>query len=80
MALQIDRFIDGTFSTMVNTKDDYAISECKDVRARRILEFLIPILYPEKPIQVTITVKNSIFGALSKERPVDWALVMRNEV
>ena len=80
MASQTDRFIDGKFSTNVNPKDGYAIFECKDVRARRVLEFLIPILYLEKPTRVTIIVGNTIFGALSKERPVDWVLVMRSVV
>ena len=34
MALRTDQFIDGKFSTHVNPKDRYAVSECKDVRAR----------------------------------------------
>ena len=40
-----------------------------------MLEFLIPILYPEKPIRVTVTVSNIIFGALLGERKVDWGIV-----
>ena len=71
MAFRTDRFIDGKFSTCVNPKDGYTVLECKDVRARRILEFLVPILYPGKLTQVTITVENTIFGALSEERLVD---------
>ena len=42
-----------------------------------MLEFLIPILYPEKPIQVTVTVGNTIFGALLGERKVDWGIVLQ---
>ena len=80
MASQIDRFIDSKFSTRVNPKDGYAVSECKDVKARRVLEFLIPILYLEKPTRVTIIVRNTIFGALLEERPIDWALVIRDVV
>ena len=80
MASQTDYFIDSKFSTRINPKDGYAVSECKHVRARQVLEFLIPILCPEKPTWVTITVGNTIFGALSEERPVDWALVMMDVV
>lgn len=29
-----------------------------------MLKFLFPILYPKKPIRVTITVANTIFGAM----------------
>ena len=40
-----------------------------------MLEFLIPILYPEKPTRVTVTVGNTIFGALLGEQRVDWGIV-----
>ena len=42
-----------------------------------MLEFLIPILYPEKPTRVTVTVGNTIFGALLGERKVDWGVVLQ---
>ena len=71
MASRTDRFIDGMFSGRVNPKDGYAVADCKDPRVKRVLEFLVPLLYPEKPTRVTITVGNTIFGALSGERPVD---------
>ena len=71
MASQTDRFIDGIFSGHVNPKDGYAVVDYKDPRVKRVLEFLVPLLYPEKPTRVTITVGNTIFGALSGERPVD---------
>ena len=69
MALRTDQFIEGKFSARVNPKDEFAVIECKDVRARRVLEFLVPLLYPEKPkSRVTIMVGNTIFGALSWEK------------
>ena len=40
-----------------------------------MLEFLIPILYLEKPARVMFTLDIIIFGALTKEQEVDWALV-----
>ena len=80
MASWTDRFIDGMFSGRVNPKDGYAVVDCKDPRAKRVLEFLVPLLYPEKPTGVTITVGNTIFGALSGERPVDWGIVVKDLV
>ena len=68
------------FSGRVNPKDGYAVVDCKDPRAKRVLEFLVPLLYPEKPTRVTITVGNTIFGALSGERPVDWGIVVKDLV
>ena len=80
MASRTDRFIDGMFSGRVNPKDGYAIVDCRDPRVKRVLEFLVPLLYPEKPTRVTITVGNTIFGALSGERPVDWGIVVKDLV
>ena len=71
MASRTDWFIDGVFPDCVNPKDEYAVVDCKDPRVKRVLEFLVPLLYLEKPSRVTITVGNTIFGALSRERPVD---------
>ena len=80
MASRTDRFIDGMFSGRVNPKDGYAVVDCRDPRVKRVLEFLVPLLYPEKPTRVTITVGNTIFGALSGERPVDWGIVVKDLV
>ena len=80
MASRTDRFIDGMFFGCVNPKDGYVVVDCKDPRVKRVLEFLVPLLYPEKPTRVTITVGNTIFGALSGERPVDWGIVVKDLV
>ena len=80
MASWMDRFIDGMFSGRVNSKDGYAVVDCKDSRVKRGLEFLVPLLYPEKPTRVTITVGNTIFEALSGKRPVDWGIVVKDLV
>ena len=80
MASRTDWFIDGMFTGRVNPKDGYAVADCRDSRVRRVLEFLVPLLYPEKPTRVTITVGNTIFGALSGERPVDWGVVVKDVV
>ena len=80
MASRTDRFINGMFSGRVNPKDGYAVANCKDPRVKRVLESLVPLLYLEKPTRVTITVGNTIFRALSGERPVDWGIVVKDLV
>ena len=80
MASRTNRFIDGMFFGRVNPKDGYAVVDCKDPRAKRVFEFLVPLLYPEKPIRITITVDNTIIGALSGEKPVDWGIVVKDLV
>ena len=49
MASRIDRFIDGKFSARANPKDRFAVADCKEARARRVLEFLVPLLYQKSP-------------------------------
>ena len=63
-AFKTNKFIRGKFQNLMNPKDEFAVADCKDVRAKRVLGFLIPILYPKKPNQVTMTVGITIFGAL----------------
>ena len=45
-----------------------------------MLEFVVLILYLEKPTRVIVKVGNTIFGAYTGEKEVDWALVMRNTI
>ena len=71
-ASRTDKFIGRKFRNAANPKDGFAIVDCEDSRAKRVLEFLIPIFYPEKPTRVTVTVGSTIFGALLGERKVDW--------
>ena len=56
------------------------MSDCRVDRNRRLLEFLIPIVHPDKPTRVTITIGNTIFGALDGGREVDWGVVFRDMV
>lgn len=44
-----------------------------------MLEFLIPILYPEKPTRVTVMVANTIFGAM-EGRTVHWGKILARVV
>ena len=62
----------------VDLKDSYAVGDCQNARQRRVLEFLVLIVHPDKPTQVTITIGNKIFGALDGGREVDWGLVFRD--
>ena len=45
-----------------------------------MLEFLIPIVHPDKPTRVTITIGNTIFGTLDGGREVDWGVVFRDMI
>ena len=75
MANRIDLYIEDKFRNDADPKDGFPVRDCRDSRERRLLEFLVPIVHPNKPTRVTHTIGNTIFGALSGDRPVDWGKV-----
>ena len=75
MANRTDLYIEGKFRNEADPKDGYPVRDCRDASERRMLEFLVPIVHPDKPTRVTRTLGNTIFGALSGERSVDWAVI-----
>ena len=76
-ASRTDKFASNKFSTPVDPKDECAVADCMDPRERRVLKFVVLIMYVEKPTRITITISNTIFGALSSTRPISWGVVMQ---
>ena len=70
-----DLYIEGKFRNDADPNDGFPVRDCMNSRERRLLEFLVPIVHPDKPTRVTHTIGNTIFGALSGDRPVDWGVV-----
>ena len=70
-----DTYIDNKFFCVVDLKDVYLVSDCRDARNRRLLEFIIPIIHPDTPTRITITIENTIFRALDEGRPIDCGIV-----
>jgi hypothetical protein len=75
-----DEYVKDCFQEQPSPKDGYAIEDCTDPRHRRVLAFLVPILYPEKPNRITVTMGKTIFGALNGGRKVNWARIITNLV
>ena len=73
MANRRDQYVGSKFRHKADPKDGFLVRECRDVRERRLLEFLVPIVHPDKPNRVTRTLGNTVFGTLSREQLVDWA-------
>jgi hypothetical protein len=80
MAGRKDEYVKDCFQALPSPKDGYAIEDCTDPQHRRLLAFLVPILYPEKPNRITVTMGNTIFGALNGGRKVNWARIISNLV
>ena len=48
LANQTDLYIEGKFQNDVDPKDGFLVRDCSDPRERKLLEFLVPILHPDK--------------------------------
>ena len=75
MANRTDLYIEGKFRNEADPKDGYPVRDYRDERERWVLEFLVPIMHPDKPTRVTRMLGNTIFGALRGDRTVDWAII-----
>ena len=64
---RIVKWVEGKFDSSINPKDGHAVNDYIDPRERRVLEFVVPILYLEKPSKITKEVGNTIFGTLAGE-------------
>ena len=71
LANRTETYIEDKFLHEVNPKDGFPVRDCRDARNHRLLEFIVPIIHPNKPTRVTRTIGNTIFGALDGKRPVD---------
>ena len=80
LANWMDTYGDGKFLHQVDPKDGNLVRDCRDARHRRLLEFIVLIIHPDKPTRVTITIGNTIFGVLDSERPIDWRRVFMDLV
>ena len=49
MANRTDQFVEGKFYSEADPKDGFLVRECRDPKERRLLEFLVPIVHPDKP-------------------------------
>ena len=61
---RMESYHEGCFMHHVDPKDGYFVGDCRNNRQCRLFEFLVPIVHPDKPTRVTITIGNTIFGAL----------------
>jgi hypothetical protein len=66
--------------TFPDPKEGFHPANCQNLRERRVLEFLMPILNPEMPKRISVTMANTLFGTMSGVRPVNWGLLIHEVV
>ena len=67
----------GKFRGDHDPRDGFHPGNCQNPREQRIIEFILPILSPEKPKRLNITMANTLFGAISGVSPVNWGRLIQ---
>ena len=80
MANWTDKFVEGKLLHEVDPKDGFLVKDCRNDHKRRVLEFLVPIVHPDKPTRVTQTLGNTIFEVLEGDRLINWAKIFMDLV
>ena len=80
MASRKDGLVAGNFLGDVDPKEGLNPSNSRNPRERRVLKFLMPIFYREKPKRISLTMANTLFGVLFGVRPVNWGLLIHEIV
>lgn len=75
-----ESFIEGRFRNKPDPKDGLTVADCTDVGTRRVLEFLVPIFYPERPSKTTNMLASTIIGSYIGKRRVAWGRVLQGMV
>jgi hypothetical protein len=61
-------------------KDEFNPGNFRNPRERRVIKFILPTLSSEKHKQLTITMVNTLFGAMFGVRPVNWGRLIQENV
>jgi hypothetical protein len=80
MCSRKESFVEGAFKRKADPKYRFTVANCRDPGARRVMEFLVPILYPDKPAKTTTMLANTILGVYLGARPVAWAGLVQEVV
>jgi hypothetical protein len=75
-----DGLFTGKFRGDADPKEAFQPANCRSKRERRVLEFLLPILNPDKPKRINLTMANTLFGAMSGIRPVNRGILIHEVV
>ena len=67
-----ERFYVEKFRTEPDSKDRFHPGKCQNLEEWRVIEFILPILSPKKSKSLSITMANTMFGAMSEVRPINW--------
>ena len=66
----------GKLKGEVDPKEGLHPMNFKNPKGRKMIDFMMPILNLEKPKRITLTMANTLFGALFGVRTVNWGIII----
>ena len=75
-----DGLFAGKFRADPSPKDGFHPGNCRNLRERINLTFLMPVFNPDKPKRISLTMANTLFCAMSEVRPVNWGLIIHEVI
>lgn len=60
----------------ISDKDGFRVDDCRSNRKRRLLQFLVPILSPNKPTTYVIKLTKAVYEAYLHDRKIGWGLIV----
>jgi hypothetical protein len=64
----------------LSEKDGFKVEHCKTPREKRLLQFLVPILSPDKPTTITIKLAKGIYSPLHYNKTIGWGILVQEIV
>ena len=69
-------FTGGRFSSASHRNDSLLVADCIDADVKKVLEYLVHILYPKRPTYCTLFLAGTIMDSYYEERKVAWGKVI----
>lgn len=68
------------WTSKINSYEHWKMEECihkaRHTELKMVLKFLFPIVYPDKPTRVSMTIGSTVIGAYKGIRWINWASIL----
>ncbi|CAM6098715.1 unnamed protein product [Calypogeia fissa] len=68
------------FKGMISGKEGWKLSQCSDQDLYRVMAFLLPLLYPEKSMRVTVSVGGTIIASYIGQKVISWPKILEDVI
>ncbi|CAM6129143.1 unnamed protein product [Calypogeia fissa] len=78
--LRGENFTAPYFDGNINPKEGWVLRKCNHIPLRRVLAFLVPLIYPERPNRVTVKIGSTIIASYLRMRKISWPKILEDVI